>query len=68
MSTKDQLKRIAEKAKEINTVGNLGLAKSLLTIEDKIDNIKIPETDLSKLEKGIEDLKNEELVVELEII
>jgi len=70
MSTpKEQLQRIAEKAKVLSIPENLGLAKSFLILEEKID--AIPETDLTAIQdqlKNIEEKLDEEEIIELQII
>jgi len=71
MPTKQQKLRQAIELNEAikKGQGEFVLLKKLDTLEDKIDNIKIPDkVDLSETNKRIEELKNEEIEVNLEIV
>jgi len=68
---KQQLLKIAEKAKVLNVPDNLGLAKVFIEIESAIANIKIPEVDLTAIVNKLDMLENkldEEDIIELQII
>ena len=70
MSTSpDQIKRMLQKASELEKSQSIGLAKNLIALEDKIDNIKPTDTtDIKDQLKTITDKINEHTEVELNII
>jgi hypothetical protein len=67
---KQKLQQILQKAQNLEKNQALALAKSFIDLEDKIDNIKIPEpTDLTALVNMLNVLENKlEEETEIELI
>ena len=63
---KRELVKILQKAADIEKNSAIGIAKGFHELEKQIAGIK--PVDLTSLERGIEDLKNEETEIILEIV